>query len=120
MSETRVVYLIHFDTPYKHARHYLGSAANLNARLDDHRRGTGARLMAVIKDAGITWRLARTWSGGRRVERRLKTLGSAVRICPICSPNNKWGRFAPAWRPGRRVLVPPRQPIQHARAAWAA
>lgn len=112
MSETTVVYLIHFDAPYKHAQHYLGSTADLEARLTEHHNGTGARLMQVITAAGIGWRLARTWSGGRKLERRLKTLGSAVRLCPICTPNTRWGEFqsrAFNLRPERRshrVLVP--------------
>lgn len=72
-QHSRTVYLVHFETPYRHAKHYLGSTADLDARLAQHRAGTGARLMAVITDAGIGWRIARTWSGDRRLERRLKT-----------------------------------------------
>lgn len=91
--KTTVVYLIHFDEPYKHARHYIGSAVDLDKRLEEHARGTGSRLMAVIMAAGIPWQLARTWDGGRQLERRLKTLGGAARLCPICSPSTKWGEF---------------------------
>jgi predicted GIY-YIG superfamily endonuclease len=90
---TRVVYLIHFDRPYKHARHYLGSAADLGARLDEHRRGAGSRLMAVISAAGIPWCLARTWRGGRQLERRLKNHGGATRMCPICTPTTRRARL---------------------------
>ncbi len=84
MSKT---YLIHFDRRYKHAGHYLGSTANLEARLEQHRKGTkagGARLMEVVNLAGIPWRLARTWEGGREVEGRLKRWGNGCRLCPIC------------------------------------
>jgi predicted GIY-YIG superfamily endonuclease len=81
-----MVYLIHFDTPYKHARHYLGYTNNLDRRLEEHRRGQGARLMEVIHNAGITWRLARTWEGGRDLERKLKSQhNSPANLCPICS-----------------------------------
>jgi predicted GIY-YIG superfamily endonuclease len=66
------VYLIHFDRPYCHARHYLGFADNLAARLNEHSRGDGARLMEVIALAGIGWQVARTWSGDRKLEHRLK------------------------------------------------
>lgn len=83
------VYLIHFDTPYKHARHYIGWTPNLERRLRQHRQGEGARLLAVIKDAGITWRLARTWEGGRDVERRLKNWHKARQMCPICRMERK-------------------------------
>ncbi len=78
------VYLIHFDQPYKHARHYLGYASDVSARLQLHASGQGARLMQVIVEAGITWRLARTWSGGRDFERKLKSRKKASELCPFC------------------------------------
>ena len=87
-----MVYLIHFDKRYapegrpgdKHAGHYLGSADDLNARLERHRAGNGARLMQVITEAGITWRVARTWEGGRELERKLKNWHNSPKLCPIC------------------------------------
>lgn len=79
-----VVYLLHFDRRYRHAGHYLGWAGNLPARLNHHRAGSGARLLAVVQAEGIGWHLARTWPGGRDEERRLKSHGGASRICPSC------------------------------------
>jgi hypothetical protein len=77
------VYLLHFDKPY---RHYLGWAADLDARLSAHSAGNGGRLMAVIKAAGIGYQLARTWEGADRYrERELKKRHNAPRLCPICS-----------------------------------
>ena len=78
------VYLIHFDKPYYHAQHYIGSTDNLGQRLHLHHIGRGARLMQVIHNAGITWRLARTWPGGRQLERQLKRRHKARELCPIC------------------------------------
>ena len=79
------VYLLHFDQPYKHARHYLGWAADLQARLDCHRAGRGARLLAVLVAEGIGWQLARTWpDADRNRERRLKNMGGGARHCPLC------------------------------------
>ena len=83
------VYLIHFHTPYKHAEHYLGSASCLEYRLEQHRRGTGARLMEVVKDAGITWEVSKIWrcdtpEAARVLESRLKGWNSDKRLCPIC------------------------------------
>jgi predicted GIY-YIG superfamily endonuclease len=50
-----IIYLLHFSRRYKHAGHYIGwVAADLDARLAQHRRGSGARLLAVAQDAGIT------------------------------------------------------------------
>lgn len=79
------VYLLHFVTPLKHARHYTGWTTDLDGRLASHRAGTGARLMSVVKEAGIDWSLARTWPGvDRNYERALKNQGGASRMCPLC------------------------------------
>jgi predicted GIY-YIG superfamily endonuclease len=79
------VYLLHFDTPYKHAAHYTGYTDDLESRLAAHRAGQGARLIAVIQEAGITWQLARVWEGASRSEERaLKRQGGASRRCPMC------------------------------------
>lgn len=48
-----VCYLIHFERPYRHARHYLGWTVDLEARLAKHRAGNGARLLRVATAAGI-------------------------------------------------------------------
>ena len=78
------IYLIHFDQPFGHARHYIGWARNLDARLDHHRRGTGANLIKHVNNAGITWRVARVWENrDRNYERTLKQRGH-TRKCPIC------------------------------------
>lgn len=86
------VYLLHFDTPFGHARHYTGWAANLSARLLAHATGRGARLTEVVRAAGIGWSVAKTWDGvDRYFERRLKNQGGARRHCPICQ-----GKVTPA------------------------
>lgn len=79
-----VIYLIHFDTPLKHAQHYIGWTENLSARLREHASGRGARIMQAVTDNGIRWRVARIWKGTRRKERQLKNRGGASRSCPCC------------------------------------
>lgn len=84
-SPNGTVYLLHFDQPYKHARHYIGWTRDLDSRLADHRAGSGARLLAVLKAQGIGFQLARTWTGVSRArERQLKVQGGASRCCPMC------------------------------------
>lgn len=78
------VYLLHFNEPYCHARHYLGSTDDLDNRQQEHRTGQGARLTQVIHNAGITFILARTWEGGRDLERKLKRWHKSPDLCPIC------------------------------------
>jgi predicted GIY-YIG superfamily endonuclease len=79
------VYLLHFDQRYEHAGHYTGWAEDLDRRQAEHQQGRGARLVEVITQAGISFRLARTWPGVSRArERQLKNQGGASRRCPIC------------------------------------
>ena len=102
---THTVYLLHFNTPYKHARHYLGSAEDLDARLTAHRSGRGARLMQVISKAGIHFELARTWPGGRKEERQLKKQKNSPRMCPIRNPKQK----APTGETVEAPAIPPKE-----------
>jgi predicted GIY-YIG superfamily endonuclease len=86
MRTQGTVYLICFNRAYKHARHYLGYSENLDKRITDHLCGMGARLMEVVTQAGIEWKVSRTWPGDRKLERRLKNRHDAPRLCPICNP----------------------------------
>jgi hypothetical protein len=61
------VYLIHFDKPLGNlantrgqAQHYLGYTDDLDARMEAHVSGNGARIMEVISNVGISWQLVRT------------------------------------------------------------
>ena len=120
------VYLLHLDPPYKHARHYTGHAApgRLHARLAAHAAGTGARLMEVVKAAGGSFRLARTWPGGRTRERQLKDRHDAPRLCPICTPHPRPAQanptsLAPARTPPAPVPPMARPPAYERGAATA-
>jgi predicted GIY-YIG superfamily endonuclease len=82
-----MVYLLHFDRPYRHARHYLGFTTNLEQRLALHAKPDGNshhRLMQVLYAAGIGFKLARTWKGDRTLERQLKRRKSSPDLCPLC------------------------------------
>lgn len=85
------VYLIHFDAPlgnpdnpHGQAQHYIGFTDDLPARLEAHRKGNGAAIMAAVNLAGIGWTLARTWTGGRGLEKQLKRRKKARCLCPLC------------------------------------
>lgn len=95
--EKGTVYLLHFEQPYKHARHYLGWTLDLDDRLARHRGekekdGRGARLVEVVIAAGISVQLARTWNGDRFFERHIKGRGLTA-YCPVCTkhPRNPVG-----------------------------
>ena len=83
-----VIYLLHFERSYRHARHYLGWTEDLDRRLAEHRAGRGSPLVAAAVAAGIAFQLAATWPGNRTEERRLhRYKNSRARLCPICRAN---------------------------------
>ena len=89
-DEPGVVYLLHFDRPYRHARHYLGWTADLPGRLESHARGHGARLLEVVSRAGIGWTVARVcWGKTKKFERQIKNRGGLARFCPLCKEERK-------------------------------
>jgi predicted GIY-YIG superfamily endonuclease len=107
-GELGVIYMLHFDQAYKHARHYVGWTDDLLHRLDTHASGHGARLVAVIWQAGIGFTLIRICEGTRSTERAIKNSGGAVRYCPACSPaprNGHWSALAGDFTP-RTYLNP--------------
>jgi hypothetical protein len=99
-------YLVHLDPPVAgHAGHYLGRAADLDRRLAQHGTSEGARLLEVqVKERGGTFRLVRTWPGGREVEHRLKNGHQGNRLCPDCRP---WTRRGMLPEPSHRPQNPP-------------
>jgi hypothetical protein len=101
---TGTIYLLHFDQPYMPypgaparscAQHYIGWTLNLPERLRLHQQGRGARLVAVITAAGISFQLARIRSGDRITERAIKRCGGATRYCPVCTQTPRHGRWGP-------------------------
>ena len=92
-----MIYLLHFEQPLggpKHqAQHYLGfvddDEDSVQARLQEHRQGWGARITAACNQRGITYHVARTMPGDRTEERRLKNHNNLGRLCPICSPKKR-------------------------------
>jgi predicted GIY-YIG superfamily endonuclease len=97
-----VIYMLHFSEPYKHARHYTGWTEDLFHRLDQHATGHGARLVAVIWQAGIGFTLTRICEGTRSTERAIKNEGGAPRYCPACTPrpwNGPWQAMPAGFTP---------------------
>lgn len=53
------VYVLHFDRPVAdHAAHYIGWAKDVDQRIEAHRQGNGARLVAAAKERGIGFEVA--------------------------------------------------------------
>jgi len=84
-----MVYLLHFDQPLHHARHYVGFTENLEKRLETHRKGIGSKLVKAIVENGNDFVVARTWADGDRTfERHIKNQKNGPRFCPICQANH--------------------------------
>lgn len=85
-----MIYLLHFERPYFHARHYIGFAEHdVEQRIETHRRGNGARLLRAVASARIKFSIVRTWEGDRHFERRLKRRKKSWRLCPVCKKERK-------------------------------
>jgi len=86
------LYLMHFDIPHEHARHYAGATTNLEKRLEMHANGQGAALLRHLLTIGKGWRLAKLWTTEEKlpfeVESMLKRRKNGPRYCPICRPAN--------------------------------
>lgn len=107
------VYLLHFDRPFSHARHYVGVtgkpleerlAAHRGAVLHDGDRSYGRqpKLLQAAQAAGITWSVADVWEFASKaeaygMERRLKRQGGHGRKCSICRPGNTRGDGRGKW-----------------------
>lgn len=82
------VYILHFDTPFHHARHYTGSTRALLDRFTTHAYGDGARLMRVLMEEGVEWMLGGLWmtdqTNARKAERWIKGQKNAERYCQLC------------------------------------
>lgn len=97
------VYLIHLKKPLcptRSTQHYLGFTDCLPARIQSHLLGFGARLMQVAKERNIDFEVVRVWFGTRALERQLKEI-HGNRLCPICSPGSRRGRFAKELTPAQ-------------------
>jgi hypothetical protein len=91
-----VVYVLCFDRPYSQrrgartvaVRHYIGwssSRAMLKRRLSYHAEGRGARLLAAVAAAGITWRVVAIFpAADRHFERWLHAKARTPDWCPRC------------------------------------
>lgn len=89
-----VLYLIHFERPYWHARHYLGFSqfGKAERRFAAHVAGRGGPLTRAVVAAGIKLTLAAVWEGDRTQERKWKRDSHLKRRCPVCMA--EWRRRA--------------------------
>jgi hypothetical protein len=70
------------------------AAERLDEHVEEHRQGRAAVLTAVAQQAGLDFKVTRTWPGGHAKERQLKTRSGAL-YCPDCSPHPQPGTTPP-------------------------
>lgn len=84
----RGCYLLHFSEPYPGGtapQHYLGWAEDVERRVEEHRKGQGAKLCLHVAAQGIQLDVVRVWEGGdRKLERELKRAHRPALYCPHC------------------------------------
>jgi hypothetical protein len=74
-----------------------------------------------VRAAGIGWKLARTWPGGRARERQIKNQGGHARQCPECGVRPRPAKAASgAAQPSRPAGPPVPRPSPHERGARSA
>jgi predicted GIY-YIG superfamily endonuclease len=92
MAVEGTIYLLHFERPYHGPmRHYVGFTDDLEQRLQRHREGKGGKTTRYAFDLGISFVLARTWSGSLSLERQIKSNGPS-NYCPLCP---RWSSGSP-------------------------
>lgn len=96
------VYLAHFSTPLKHARHYLGwTEGEVELRILAHFSGRGSRLIRIAMEQGIDVQITRIW---RRAPRSFegylkKKYKNTPRLCPACMGSDlREVRIGSRWR----------------------
>lgn len=82
------IYVLHFNEPLHHARHYTGCTTHLQARLTAHANGQGSSLSRYMWANQLEWTLGSlfvcTKAAMRRHERALKNTNNAPKFCGIC------------------------------------
>lgn len=79
------VYLMHLDRPLAHSQHYIGWTNDVDKREIEHNSGKGSPYLRAAKEAGINFKVVRTWPNeDRHFERKLKNRKNARYLCPIC------------------------------------
>lgn len=80
-----MIYILHFDKPYYHAKHYIGFSDDPSLRFKRHLSRTEQPLLKAVVNAGIgiTMKIIDP-KGDRNRERQLKKQKNSKRFCPIC------------------------------------
>ena len=80
-----IVYILHLERPFGHARHYIGytkSWMHFLNRMEEHYMGRRSIFMSHVRDAGIGFSISRVYYDATRdFERYLKNMNSTGLYC---------------------------------------
>ena len=85
------IYILHFESAFWHARHYVGATCDIRARMAIHASGLGARIVGAAKDRGVGFQLGAIGACDAEemygLERKVKDRkGGVSRLCEVCNP----------------------------------
>jgi hypothetical protein len=87
-DEAGMIYVLHFEPAYEHARHYIGfTTKSGDERAHEHGGHNGSPLVRAARAAGSTVVLVAEFPGTRAEERKLKESKNTRRFCPRCKPD---------------------------------
>lgn len=82
-----MVYLLHFDRPYRHARHYVGATELTETELAfalEHDVPIQQPLLLAARKDGVHFTIARVWGGGLDDAVRLREVRKHKSYCTTC------------------------------------
>jgi hypothetical protein len=82
-----MVYLLHFDRPFKHARHFVGatkSVTTIKALLQGSATNVQSPLVDAARADGVAFVVARTWLNGYARTNDLPNRHNLGVLCPVC------------------------------------
>ena len=111
------VYVVRLRRPLCHARHYVGWAVDLEARVRQHLTGRGSALLNAANAYGVRWDVVhaipcRSRREAQRLERHIKRQ-HVTRWCPV--EQRRRGRPTVSFRAGRTKDT--RRPVAEALAS---
>lgn len=105
VDEVGLIYILHFEPAYAHAKHYVGFTERTVAeRVGEHGGAQGSPLVRAARAAGSKVILVSARPGTRADERRIKDRKNTRSVCDRCRPdyNDECARRMKRIRQNRR------------------
>lgn len=89
-----MIYILEFQPAFHHARFYVGfsESPDIQKRIDQHNKGTGAKICRAAVQQGHHLHLVTTFPGDRTVERLIKRLHNTPRLVAKIRREGSYGK----------------------------